>query len=122
MDEERRDTPRLDILGKLPGELTVLAPVVVRDLSLIGALIESAYPLVMESAHELRLHLGDQSIVVRARVAHCAIADIGKDVVRYVAGLEFLEVTPHAEAALAGFVERLTRAREAPLWPPKPSV
>ena len=122
MDENRRETPRLDILGKLPGELTVLAPITVRDISLTGALVESAYPLVMESAHELRLHLGDQSVVLRARVAHCQIADLGRDTVRYVAGLEFIEVPAHAEAALAGFVERLKRAREAPLAPPASST
>jgi hypothetical protein len=121
MDENRRDTPRLDILGRLPGELTVLAPIAVRDIGLTGALIECAYPLVVESAHELRLHLGDQSVVVRSRVAHCHIADIGHDVVRYVAGLEFLDVSPHAEAAIAGFVERMKRERESPL-PPRPST
>ncbi|MCX6551254.1 MAG: PilZ domain-containing protein [Acidobacteria bacterium] len=113
MDGDKRDTPRLDIRGRIPGELAVLAPIAVRDISLTGALVECAYPLVMESAHELRLHLGNQAVVIRSRVAHCHIADIGHDMVRYVAGLEFLDVSPHAEAAIAGFVERLKREREA---------
>jgi hypothetical protein len=60
----------------------------------------------------LRLHLDDASVVVKARVVRCEIADIGRDLVRYVAGVEFVELPPHADAAIAAYLERITRERD----------
>jgi len=44
---------------------------------------------------------------------HCQIAEIGRDLVRYVAGVEFVELPPHADAAIAAYVDRIQREREA---------
>jgi hypothetical protein len=113
MDADKRESPRTEILGRLAGEVNVPAPTLVRDISHAGAQIECAFPLILGSAHELRLHLGDDSVVVRARVVRCQIADIGRDLVRYVAGVEFVELPPHAEAAITAYLERVRREREA---------
>jgi hypothetical protein len=43
----------------------------------------------------------------------CQIADIGRDLVRYVAGVEFVELTSHADAAIEAYLERIGREREA---------
>jgi len=112
MKVERRQFPRIEILGRLAGEVTVPTPVTVRDISRGGALIECAFPLVLGGAHDLRLHLGDDAVVVTARIARCEIADIGRDLVRYVAGVEFVELPPHADAAIAAYLERIGRERE----------
>ncbi|HNV03733.1 MAG TPA: PilZ domain-containing protein [Vicinamibacterales bacterium] len=111
MDGEKREAPRLDTLGQLTGEVSVLAPIVVYDLSALGARLECAFPLVLGSAHEIRLHLGPDAVVVRARVVHCQIAEIGHELVRYVAGVEFLERPPHVDAALRAYAARLGRGR-----------
>jgi hypothetical protein len=113
MDRDRREAPRTEILGRLAGEVSVPAPTLVRDISRRGAQIECAFPLILGSAHELRLHLGDDSVVVKARVVRCQIADIGRDLVRYVAGVEFVELTPHVDAAIEAYLERIRREREA---------
>jgi hypothetical protein len=113
MDPDRRESPRTEILGRLSGEVSVPAPILVHDISGSGAQIECAFPLILGSAHELRLHLDDDSVVVRARVVHCQIADLGRDLVRYVAGVEFVDLAPHAEVAIAAYVERVRREREA---------
>jgi hypothetical protein len=113
MSQEKRESPRTDILGRLSGEVTVPAPVLVRDLGRTGAQIECAFPLVLGSAHEIRLHLDDDTVVVRARVVRCHIADVGRDRVRYVAGVEFVDLPAHADAAIALFLENLTRERES---------
>jgi hypothetical protein len=84
----------------------------VHDISRSGAHIECAFPLILGSAHELRLHLDDDAVVVKARVVHCQIADLGRDLVRYVAGVEFVDLPPHADAAIAAYLERVRRARE----------
>lgn len=107
MDPDRRGSARTEILGRLAGEVTVPAPMVVRDISRSGAQIECAFPLVLGSAHDLRLHLDDDVVVVKARVVHCEIADLGRDLVRYVAGVEFVELPPHAEAAIEAYLEQL---------------
>ena len=115
MDPDKREAPRTEILGRLSGEVNVPAPMLVRDISRTGAQIECAFPLILGSAHELRLYLGDDSVVVTARVVHCQIADIGRDLVRYVAGVEFVELPPHADAAIAAYLDRIQRERDSAL-------
>jgi hypothetical protein len=111
MSREKRESPRTEILGRLAGEVTVPAPMLVRDISRSGAQIECAFPLVLGSAHEIRLHLDDDVVVVRARVVRCQIADIGRNLVHYVAGVEFVEVPPHTDAAIALYLDNLARER-----------
>ena len=113
MGPDKRETPRTEILGRLAGEVSVPAPTLIRNISRKGAQIECAFPLILGSAHELRLFLDDDSVVVTARVVHCQIADIGRDLVRYVAGVEFVGLPPHAGAAIAAYLDRVQREREA---------
>jgi len=113
MSPDKRESQRIEILGRLSGEVTVPAPMLVRDISRSGAQIECAFPLILGSAHELRLHLDDESVVVKGRVVRCHIADVGRDMVRYVAGIEFVDLPPHADAAIALYLENLRREREA---------
>ena len=113
MGPEKRESPRTEILGRLAGEVSVPAPTLIRNISRKGAQIECAFPLILGSAHDLRLHLGDDSVVVKVRVVHCQIADLSRDLVRYVAGVEFVELPPHADAAIAAYLDRIQREREA---------
>jgi hypothetical protein len=114
MDTEKRQAPRVDILGRLSGEVSVLAPIVIHDISRSGAQVECAFPLILGSGHELRLFLGDDPVVVKARVVHCHITDLGHELVRYVAGVEFVDLSPHAAQAIGAYVERLERERLSP--------
>ena len=113
MPADHRESPRLDLLGTLPGEVSVLAPIAIRDISQTGVLGESAYPLLIGSAHQLRLHLGSSTVVVTARVARCEVADLRHELVRYVAGLEFIDLPPHAAAAIAAFIDDVLQQRAA---------
>jgi len=114
MAHDKRESPRIDILGTLAGEVSVLAPILIRDVSQSGALVECGFPLILGSGHDLRLHLGDDAVVVKARVVRCHIADIGHELVRYVAGLEFVDLPPHVGVALAAYIEQRRRQRESP--------
>jgi hypothetical protein len=111
MSTDNRLSPRLEILGYVPGEITVLAPIAIRDLGPKGVQVESSFPLLLNSVHELRLHLAGDNLVVRGRVAHCRVADIGADVAVYRAGVEFLDVPPHVARAIEAHMERLERLR-----------
>jgi hypothetical protein len=111
MEEEKRLSPRLEMLGYVPGEITVLAPVAIRDLSEQGAQVESSFPLLLNSIHEMRVHLGNDNVVLKGRVAHCRIADLGTDVAVYRAGIEFIDVHEHAALAIAVHLEHLAALR-----------
>ena len=104
MHDERRATSRLELETGLPGEISVMAPATVRDICRSGLNLESAFPLLVGSLHDLRLHLDDDVVVVKARVVHCQIADVGRDAVTYRAGLEFVGLADHVRASLEAFV------------------
>lgn len=111
---EKRDRERIQILGELRGEVMVFQPMTIREISRGGAQIETGFPLQLDSLHEFRLTLGDQSIVVKARVAHCSITDVDQELVTYRAGIEFIEPPERVESAIAGFIDAVRDGRRAP--------
>jgi hypothetical protein len=114
MSDEKREVPRTDVLGNVPGEVSVLVPIAIRDLSRRGVMVESAFPLLLNSVHDVRLELGWQSVVARARVAHCRIGDLGQDAVVYTAGLEFVDLPDHVMTAIGEYLDGLDRRATAP--------
>ena len=112
MSDDKRVSSRLEMLGYVAGEITVLAPIAIRDLSPRGAQVESSFPLLLNSIHEMRLHIGGDNLVVRGRVAHCRVADIGADVAVYRAGLEFVDVHEAVAQAIVRHLERMERERK----------
>lgn len=111
MDQDKRNAPRISMPGGLAGEVSVLAPVEIREFSERGAMMDTAFPLLLDSIHDLRLDFEDVSVVVKGRVVHCSIADLGGDLVRYRAGMEFVDLAPHAAAAIRAHLERLRERR-----------
>ncbi len=111
MSQDTRDYPRLDILGELQGEVTVLAPLTIKEISRSGALVETSFPLQLNSLHEFRLELGGRPVIVRGRIAHCRIVDVDQEMVVYRAGVEFIEPSEHVLAAVADFMELVQRER-----------
>ena len=112
MSDERRREPRLSILGSLPGDVTTVEPVRVIDISLNGASVELERSLALESLHDFRLAFGARAAIVKARVAYCRVADIWPDHTIYRAGLEFLELPPRVQEAIAAYIAETTTARE----------
>jgi PilZ domain len=111
MPDEKRETERLDILGELPGAAAVVQPVTIKQLSRGGALLETAVPLQPNSLHEFRLALGERSVIVKGRVAHCRVSDVDQEHVRYRAGIEFVELPPATADAIGAFIEDLKAGR-----------
>src|SRR5919198_5910990 len=89
--EDKRDTERVQILGELRGEVTVFQPMAIKEISRGGAQVETGFPLQLDSLHEFRLTLGERSVVVKGRVAHCSISDVDQELVLYRSGIEFIE-------------------------------
>jgi hypothetical protein len=76
-----------------------------KEISLGGAMIETAFPLHLNSLHDLRLTLGDRPVVVKGRVVHSRITDVDQDVVTYRTGVEFVEPSDRVVQAIAQFLE-----------------
>ena len=108
---QTRSGPRVPILGHLGGEITVIEPLSVKELGPGGVTIETRFPLLIDSLHELRLTLGQRTIVVKGRVVHSHISDIDPDAVAYHSGIEFVEAPGHVQDAVTAFLATLAAAR-----------
>ena len=73
MSSDKRDADRVQVLGDLHGEVMIFQHIAIKEISTSGAQIETTFPLQLDSLHDFRLTLGDRSVVVKARVAHCRI-------------------------------------------------
>jgi c-di-GMP-binding flagellar brake protein YcgR len=109
--EDKRDTNRTQILGELHGEVKVYAPMSIKEISRGGAQVETSFPLQLDSLHEFRLTLGDRSVVVKGRIAHCRISDMDQEQVIYRAGIEFIELSDRVQAAILEFIDAINAGR-----------
>jgi hypothetical protein len=107
-----RDTERIEILGELRGAVMVLEPMAIKEISRGGAQVETAFPLQLDSLHDFRLTLGERSVVVKARVAHCSISDVDQELVIYRSGIEFVEPS-RVLSVIAGFIDAIKDGRRA---------
>jgi PilZ domain len=102
-----RQSERIDLPAALHGEVLVFQRVAIRQLSLDGAAVETAFPLHVDAVHDFRLTLDEGPLVLQARVVHSHIADVGQDAVVYSSGLEFVQLLPPVARAIGAFLERL---------------
>jgi hypothetical protein len=114
---EKRDKERVQILGELRGEVMVFEPVAIKEISRGGAQVETAFPLQLDSLHDFRLTLGDCSIVIKGRVAHCQISNVEQELVTYRSGIEFIEPSDRVYSVIAGFIEAIRSGRQSPSEP-----
>ncbi len=108
-----RKAERLEIFGEMAGEVMVYQPMAIKEISRAGALIETSYPLQVDSLHDLRLVLGDTSIVVKGRIVHSHICDVDHGGVLYRMGIEFVEPSEHVVEAVGEFMRAIVAGREA---------
>jgi len=111
MDPDKRDAERVPILGELQGEVMMFEPMLIKEISRGGATLETRFPLHLNSLHDLRLTLGDRSVVVKGRVIHSRISDVDQDIVTYRMGVEFVELSERVSAAIAEFLDTVKTNR-----------
>jgi hypothetical protein len=110
-EAEKRDTERVAILGELQGEIMVFQPMLIKEVSRGGATVETRFPMHLNSLHDLRLTLGDKSVVVKGRVVHSRISDVDQDIVTYRTGVEFVEPSERISGAIVEFLETVKTNR-----------
>ena len=111
--DDTRGGERIQILGELQGEVMVFQPMAIKEISRGGAQVETTFPLQLDSLHELRLTLGDRSVIVKARVAHCSISDVDQELVTYKSGVEFIEPSERVFSVISGFIDAIKDSRKA---------
>jgi hypothetical protein len=109
--DPKRDTERIPIPVPLHGEVKVFQPMTILDISHGGAQVETPFPLQLDSLHDFRLSLGDRSVVVKGRIAHSHVSELQDGVTLYHTGVEFIEPSEHAQAAVSDFVDALRAGR-----------
>ncbi len=108
----KRDSERITMPRQVTGAIMVFEPLTVLDISDLGVLVETTFPLRLDSLHDFRLSLDDRSVVVKGRIVHCQIGDLMEGVVHYRSGVEFVELPEHARVAISEFMEAERLARE----------
>jgi len=113
---ERRTSERIDLVGPLHGEVLVIQATEIRQISLGGMLVETRFPLHVESLHDFRLLLSEPSteptVVVKGRVVHSRIFDVIQEAVFYQSGIEFIGPSAVVTAAIARFIDSLKPPHE----------
>ena len=109
--DEKRDRERVEILGELHGEVMVFQPLSIKEISRGGCLVETSFPLHLNSLHDIRLTLGDQSVVLKGRVAHCRISDVEQEIVHYRSGVEFIEPSERIREVIVEFIAAIKAGR-----------
>jgi hypothetical protein len=111
MEDDKRDTERVVILGELAAEIMVFQPMLIKEISRAGAAVETRFPLHINSLHDIRLTLADKSVILKGRVVHSRISEVDQDIVTYRTGLEFVEPSERVAAAISEFLEELKANR-----------
>jgi hypothetical protein len=111
--DDKRDKERIQILGELHGEVMTFQPMAIKEISRGGCQIETDFPLQVDSLHEIRLTLGDKSVVLKGRVAHCSITDVDQEIVTYRSGVEFIEPSERVYSVISGFIDAIKDSRRA---------
>jgi len=90
---DRRRAPRIEVLSQFHGHAVTLGvPVTLLDISMGGFRIETSVVFPLGAIHEFRFTLSDgDTIEIRARVLHCGMHTTSRGVLRYSAGLEFVD-------------------------------
>lgn len=110
---EKREKERIEILGELRGEVMVFQPIAIKEISNGGAQVETGFPLQLNSLHDFRLTLGERSVVVKGRVAHCHISDVDQELVIYRSGVEFIELSERIAGVVTEFIEAIKAGRRS---------
>ena len=108
---ERRTADRMEVPGGLRGEVMVYQAMTVKDISHGGAQVETAFPMQIDSLHDMRLELSDAAVVVKGRVVYCRIANVDPRTVTYRTGLEFIQPSSGIRSVIAHFIESVRSER-----------
>lgn len=107
---ERREAPRVDTEGQLPGQLEIDLESEVLQLSVGGMLVEMEMPLPVGSEHVFSLTLETSQLELRGIVRNCQPLLTGVEPPNYRMGIQFVDPDGRQLALLKDFVEKKLKA------------
>jgi hypothetical protein len=117
-ERDDRLTDRVAVDGHLVGQMMAPLSMVLCDVGPRGLQVEVGCRLRLYALYELRLSLGADTVVARARVAHCGICRIERGEITYRAGLELVAPGEHVALVIADFVQVVrSRAHDRAAYP-----
>ena len=78
----------------------------IKKISLSGMLIETEYPLELNSHYDVELYLSEHALSIVGRIAHCKKID-SHDVTKYSIGIEFVKILENDIRILEDFLTSL---------------
>lgn len=110
MHIERRRAPRIEVLGRLQGQMVSADTLLtVREISLGGLSFESSTPFALGVVHEFRLTLGDESaVLLRGRIVRSDGRINNDGSILYITGVQFIDDEPGAPGSpLGGLIDKI---------------
>jgi hypothetical protein len=101
---DRRGRPRFEIVGQLWGTLETVVGLPLRNVSLGGALVQSAVPLPTESEHHVTIMCDGVQAPTKVRVRHIDRRVDEDGLPAYLIGLEFVFVGPVLRAQIENWL------------------
>jgi len=77
-----------------------------KKISLSGMLIETEYPLELNSQHDVEIYLSEYALSIVCRIAHCEKIE-SHDVTKYSIGIEFVKILENDIRILEDFLTSL---------------
>ena len=108
-ETDKREKERVAPTGQLEGAVMVFQPMTIVEISHNGALIETPFPLQLDSLHEFRLSLGERSVVVKGRIVHCYVGELRNDITVYRSGHRICRAVGACPARHRRFCRRAER-------------
>lgn len=108
---DRREYLRFEVSGQLWGSLDRCEHVMLRNISIAGALIEATLPTALKSIRAAQVALRDGGLLLNAVVRHLSPVPATADPDRVLVGLEFVHVSPSARGELDRLVREWQQAQ-----------
>jgi hypothetical protein len=112
MSDERRRSPRVEVVGRVHGRAVALdVPITVREISLGGMSIDTPVAFEIDSVHHFSLTLGDGSVAMiagRVRYSRQVSAEGAEgSAATFLTGLEFIEEDSPGESPFEDVMRRM---------------
>ena len=108
VNQERRQAPRVEAQGAVPGQLEIDLETHVLQISPAGMMAELAVPVTAGSEYEFTLSVDGADLDLKGVVRNCESKKSGDSTTLYRVGIEFRDVGEKQLGILTRFVESKT--------------
>jgi hypothetical protein len=110
LSQERRRSPRIEILGQIHGEVVSLdLPILLREVSFGGFSAETPIQFPLGVAHAFRFSpAGEEALILTARVTYSRPAAADESATTYITGFEFAHKHAQTRESVDELIDKIT--------------